>query len=151
MALITFDDSLWPLVLLDAAGAPTDQQMEEYHARSRAYLARGEKYVTITNLDQFGMLTAPQRRRQADWLLENSDALRALLLGNATIIRSAPIRISLTLILPFKAMPMPYTVVPDMGSALRYVSHKLEEAGLGEQAERIRRQLALRAAQKPGP
>jgi hypothetical protein len=131
-------------------GTPSDQQVEEYQARSRAYLARGERYVTISDLEQLGMLTATQRRRQAEWLVENAAALHELLLGNATILRSAPLRMMLTLILPFRPMPMPYSVVPDMDSAVRYVTGRLEEAGLGTEAERIRHQLALRTAQKPG-
>jgi hypothetical protein len=125
--------------------------MEEYHTRSLAYLARGERYVTITDMTRFGMLTAPQRRRQAEWLQTNAAALSEWLLGNATILSSAPLRVALTLILPFKSMPMPYSVVPDMDSAVKYVTRRLEESGLGKEAEHLRHQLALRATQTLGP
>jgi hypothetical protein len=130
---------------------PTDQQVEEYHTRSGAYLARGESYVSIADLSQLGLLTATQRRRQAEWLQTNAVALGERLLGSATILSSAPLRVALTLIMPFKTTPMPYSVVPDMDSAVRYVTRRLEEAGLGKEAERIRHQLALRAMKTLGP
>jgi hypothetical protein len=145
-ALITFDDSLWPLVILRAQGVPTDQQMKEYHARSLGYLERGEKYVTITDLSQLGMLSPSQRRMQAEYLQENAAALHEYLLGSATIIDSTPLRLALYAILPFKRMPMPFVVVADMDSAVRYALRRLEESGLGDEAARIRHQLEQRAS-----
>jgi hypothetical protein len=145
-AIITFDDSLWPLVILRAQGAPTDQEMKEYQARSLSYLARGEKYVTIADLSQLSMLSATQRRMQAEYLQENAAALRERLLGNATIINSAPLRLALSIIMPFKPTPMPFTIVGDMDSAVRYALRRLEESGLGDAAARIRHQLEQRAS-----
>jgi hypothetical protein len=143
-AIITFDDSLWPLVILRAQGVPTDQEMKEYHARSLSYLERGEKYVTIADLGQLGMLSPSQRRMQAEYLQENAAALHERLLGSATIVDSTPLRLALYAILPFKRMPMPFVVVADMDSAVRYALRRLEESGLGEAAARIRHQLEQR-------
>lgn len=145
-ALITFDDSLWPLVILRARGEPTDQDMKEYHARSLDYLARGEKYVTITDLSQLGMLSPSQRRMQAEYLQENAAALHERLLGSATLIHSTPLRLAMYAILPFRRMPMPFVVVADMDSAVKYALRRLEESGLGDVAARIRHQLEQRAS-----
>ena len=145
-AIITFDDSLWPLLILSGQGAPTDQQMKEYQARVRGYLERGEKYVTISDLSQLGMLSPTQRRMQAEFLEEHAAAMRERLLGNATIVRSTPIRLALQLILPFKPLAFPYAVVADMDEAVRYALRRLEESGFGDAAERIRQQLEVRAS-----
>jgi hypothetical protein len=143
-AIITFDDSLWPLLILRVQGASTDQQLKDYQARARSYLERGEKYVTISDLRQTGMMTPTQRRMQAEFLEENAAAMRERLLGNATIISSAPLRLAVSLIMPFKQPPMPYAVVADMDAAVRYALRRLEESGLGEDAERIQHLLEQR-------
>lgn len=145
-AIITFDDSLWPLVILRAQGVPTDQETKEYHARSLSYLARGEKYVTIADLGQLGMLSPAQRRMQAEYLQENAAALQERLLGTATIIHSMPVRLAMHAILPFKRIPMPFVVVADMDAAVRYALRRLEESGLGDEAARIRHLLEQRTS-----
>ncbi len=139
-AIITFDDSLWPLVIIRAQGAPTDEDMKAYQARSISYLRRREKFVTISDLSQLGMLSAMQRRMQAQYLQENAAALHEHLLGNASIIDSTPLRLTLYAILPFRRMPMPFVVVANMDSAVRYALGRLEEAGLGDAAARIRQE-----------
>ncbi|MGZ3459066.1 MAG: hypothetical protein ACXU86_11245, partial [Archangium sp.] len=63
--------------------------------------------------------------------------------GNANIITSVPIRLSLSLVFHLKPPPMPNVAVADMGSALRYVTGKLEENGLVSEAERVRRHFGL--------
>lgn len=145
-AIITFDDSLWPLVMTRAQGVPTDEDMKGYQARSLSYARRGEKYVTISDLSQLGMLSAPQRRRQAEYLQENAAVLHEYLLGIASIIHSTPLRLAMYAILPFRRMPMPFVVVADMDSAVRYALGRLEESGLGDAAARIRHQLEQRAS-----
>lgn len=145
-AIITFDDSLWPLVLTRAQGVPSDEDIKEYHARSLSYARRGEKYVTISDLSQLGMLSATQRRRQAEYLQENAALLHEYLLGNASIIDSTPLRLALYAILPFRRMPMPFVVVADMDSAVRYALGRLEESGLGDAAARIRHHFEQRAS-----
>jgi hypothetical protein len=145
-AIITFDDSLWPLLILRGEGEPTDQQMKEYQAQSLSYLQRGEKYVTISDLSRLGMLSPTQRRMQADYLLRNADALGERLLGNAAIIRSAPLRLIIYLILPFQPTPMPFNIVADMDSAVTYVLRRLRESGLGDEATHIQQQLEQRAS-----
>jgi hypothetical protein len=141
--IITFDDSLWPLLVTRVAGAMTDKQFEEFLARSTTYVERGEKYVSITDVAQVGIPSAAQRQMQAEWIRQHEVALRERVLGNANIITSAPIRLALSLIFHLKPLPMPYAAVGDMDSALRFVTAKLEESGMGAEAERIRRHFGL--------
>jgi hypothetical protein len=145
-ASITFDDSLWPLLILRATGVVTDKQYEEFLIRSSTYVERGEHYVSITDIAQLGMLSATQRAMQVEWLRKHDAELRERVLGNASIITSAPVRLSLSLIFHLKPLPMPNVAVPDMASALRYVLGKLEENALRSDAERIRHHLGLPGA-----
>jgi hypothetical protein len=142
-AIITFDDSLWPLLILRVTGTMSDRQYEEFLARSSTYVTRGERYVSITDLGQVGLPSAAQRRMQTEWIRTHEADMRERILGNANIITSAPIRLVLSLILHLTPLPMPHASVADMDSALRFVLGKLEEGGLGAEAERIRRHYGL--------
>ena len=137
-AIITFDDSLWPLLVIRVTGAMSDKDFEAYLARSSAMVERGERYVSITDLSKAGLPSAEQRRLQAEWLREYEAALGKQVLGNASIITSAPIRLAVSLVFSIKPLPMPNVAVSDMDSALRYVIGKLEEGGFVSEAERVR-------------
>ena len=142
-AIIMFDDSRWPLLMLRVTGPMTDKQFGEFLARSNTYLERGDRYVSIFDIAQAGLPSAVQRQMQADWIRKQEPLLRERVLGNANIITSAPIRLALSLIFHLKPLPMPYAAVADMDSALRFVMGKLEEGGLGAEAARIRHDLGL--------
>ncbi|HYO65517.1 MAG TPA: hypothetical protein VEU33_05495 [Archangium sp.] len=142
-AIIMFDDSRWPLLLLRVTGAMSDKQFGAFLAQSDTYLARGEKYVSILDLGQVGLPSPAQRQMQAEWIRRHDAPLRELVLGNANIITSAPIRLALSLIFHLNPLPMPYAAVADMDSALRFVLGKLEEGGRRDDAERIRCQPGL--------
>lgn len=57
----TFDDSLWPLLILRIVGEPSNQQFEEYLDVSASYLRRGEPHVVVADLLRVGMASAEQR------------------------------------------------------------------------------------------
>lgn len=144
-ASTTFDDSLWPLVIIRSVGVMTDRQYEEFLTHSSTYVERGERYVSITDVRQAGMPTGAQRQLQVEWIRKHDAALRERVLGNATIITSVPLRLSLSLIYHLKPLPMPNAAVADMDSALRYVLGRLEEGRLLSAAERIRHHFGLPA------
>ncbi|WNG44910.1 hypothetical protein F0U60_13005 [Archangium minus] len=142
-ASFTFDDSLWPLLISRLTGVLADKQYSEYLARLTAYVERGERYVCISDLRRAGLFTAAQRQMQVAWIRQHEVSLRERVLGNATLITSAPIRLSLSLIYHLKPLPMPNVVVADMNAAVRYILGKLEEGGLVSEAERIRLHFGL--------
>lgn len=144
---VTFDDSLWPLLILRANGVMTDKQYAEFLTRSSTFVERGERYVSITDIAQAGIPSAAQRAMQVAWLRKHDAELRERVLGNATIITSAPVRLSLSLIFHLKHPPMPNAAVADMDSALRFVLGKLEEHGMHSEAERIQHHFGLPGAQ----
>ncbi|WP_309896957.1 hypothetical protein [Archangium sp.] len=142
-AIITFDDSLWPLLTVRVAGTMSDKEFADFLTRSSTYVERGEQYVSIMDLGQVGLPTAAQRVMQAEWIRKHDAELRERVLGNANIVTSAPVRLALSLIFHLKSLPMPCAAVSDMVSALRYVMGKLEEVGWSPDAERIRHHFGL--------
>ncbi|WNG17497.1 hypothetical protein [Cystobacter fuscus] len=141
-ARLTFDDSLWPLVIFRPAGVMTHVQFEEFLARSASYLERGEPYVSITDARQAGMPPRDQLRRLSEWLDTNEELLRERVLCNAIIVTSAAMRLSMSLVFHLKPQPMPHRAMSDMESALGYALDKLREAGRAADAERIQRHFA---------
>ncbi len=136
---ITVDDSLWPLAVFRFTGSLTAMYCEQFFAHAISYLERGEKYVCITDLTQAGIPPLAQCRQLAEWLRIHDAKLRERVLGNALLITSAPIRLSLSLIFHLKPPPMPHVTVSDMDSAVSFVAGKLKEVELLSAAERIRR------------
>ena len=77
-AIITFDDTLWPLLILRIAGTMSDKEYADFLARSSTYVERGEPYVSITDLGQVGLPSAAQRVMQAEWTRKHeAEAARA--------------------------------------------------------------------------
>jgi hypothetical protein len=139
----TFDDSLWPLLMLRIVGEPTNQQFEEYLDVSASYLRRGEPHVVIADLLQGGLASAEQRRKRAEWMVRHDALLRETVLGNAFVINNPILRLGLNLLFHLKPPPSPYVVAPRVEPALVWAAGRLEEAGLREPAERIRRHFGL--------
>jgi hypothetical protein len=149
-APITFDDSLWPLLVVRFVGAPSLQQQEAYLAQLRAYLQHGDRYVSILDTRQLKMMTAEQRQRQADFIKENEELLRRVTLGTAAIVTSPLIRLAASVFLHLKPMPTPYYVAPSLPSAAGWAADRLELAGLLEPAERVRHHYGLLAERRAG-
>ncbi|MCY1079548.1 hypothetical protein [Archangium lansingense] len=137
-ASITFDDSLWPLLISRFQGVVSDTQYEEYLSRGLAYLRRGDLYVSVLDMGVLVVPTVVQRQRQAEWLLEHEALMREQLLGCALVITSPFLRLALSAILHFRPLPNPYVVVQDVAEGLRWAATRLEEAGLSDAAGRIR-------------
>lgn len=140
---ITFDDSLWPLLISRFHGVATDSEYEAYLHRGTAYLQRGELYVSVLDMGRLVVPTAAQRQRQAEWLQAHDHLLREQFLGAALVITSPVLRLALSTILHLKPMPTPYVTVYDVPGGLKWAVARLEEAGLTRSVERIRRHFGL--------
>jgi hypothetical protein len=145
-ATLTFDDSLWPLVIFRVTGVMTSSQFEEFLVRSASFLERGEPYVSITDVRHAGMPPLEHCRKLAEWLEANEDRLRERVLCNAILATSAPLRLSMSLVFHLKPQPMPHRAVSDMESALQFALDKLREAGRFSDAERLQQHFAAPSA-----
>jgi ribosomal protein S15P/S13E len=145
---ITFDDSLWPLLVAKFEGEPTLQQQEEYFSRLLAYLRRDEKSVGILETSQVRMMTAEHRRRLAEFLKEHDALMRRQLLGCAAVITSPVMQLASSVILYFKPPGFPLITTTTLPEAARWTARRLEDSGLLHPAERIRRHYGLHEQQR---
>jgi hypothetical protein len=146
-ALITFDDSSWPLLMVRMSGNVSDAQYARFLEQMDGYLDRGERYVCLMDVSQCSILTVTQRYMHAEWIHRNEARLRAQLLGQSSIMTSAHMRLSRSLLTYLKPLPVPSATVPDLDTALRYVVGRLEGEGLVALAERIHDRFGLRIRQ----
>ncbi|AKJ03030.1 hypothetical protein ATI61_113216 [Archangium gephyra] len=145
----TFDDSLWPLLILRIVGEPSNQQFEEYLDVSASYLRRGERHVVVADLLQAALESAEQRRRRAEWMSRHDGLTRELLLGNAFVINAPFLRLGLNLLFHVRPPPWSYLIVPRLEPALAWAAGRMDEAGLREPAERVRRHFGLWPVSQP--
>ncbi|HZH78016.1 MAG TPA: hypothetical protein VEY88_18455 [Archangium sp.] len=150
VASITFDDSLWPLLVVKFVGAPTNQQQEAYLSQLRDYLRHGERYVSILDTRLLRMMSSEQRVRQAEFIKENEGLLRQVTLGMAAIVTSPLIRLAASVFLHLKPMPTPYYCAPTLPAAADWTADRLTQAGLGVSAERVRRHFGLLVERRAG-
>lgn len=138
---ITFDDSLWPLLVSRFSGAVSDEQFEEYLRRGADYLQRGEVYVSVLDMGKLSLPTAAQRQRQLEWLKGKEQAMREQVLGCAFVITSPVIRLALSAVFHVVPLPTPYVAVRDVAEGLRWAIQRLEACGHVEEARRIQEHL----------
>ncbi|ATB34055.1 hypothetical protein [Melittangium boletus] len=140
---ITFDDSLWPLLISRFRGSVSDADFEEYLVRGAAYLRRGELYVSVLDMGRLALPTAAQRQRQLEWMRDQKQALREQLIGCAFLLDSPIIRLTLSTIFHVVPLPSPYVAVSDLATGARWASVRLEEHGLIEASLRVQHHFGL--------
>lgn len=128
---ITFDDSRWPLRIVRFVGTPSSRQYEHYLETITTNLRRRERYLSVTDLTRGGLPTPEQRQRQGLWLQEHEGLIREVVLGMAFVITSPDMRLSVSTVMHFKPLPVPYFVTAQEREAMGWASARLEEQGLG--------------------
>jgi len=139
MSSITFDDSHWPLLLLRFEGVPTAQQFEAYLARRLEYLQRQERHGIVYDTRQTRLITSELRQRHSAWSREHNALRQRFLVGNALIITSPVIRLTMNMVLSLGREKVPYSVAATVPEAALWIASRLSDAGDVEPAERLRR------------
>ncbi|QRN96625.1 hypothetical protein JRI60_47825 [Archangium violaceum] len=135
---IHFDDSRWPLLIVQYAGTPTNEQFAESLARRSSYLDRGP-HVTVLDLSGAPNPGPPeQRHMQVDWLKRNEARLRDQSLGVAFVTDSAVMKLLLSIIQHLKPMPTPYVTFKHLSEAVTWAAECLERAGRTTEARHAR-------------
>lgn len=142
-ANIHIDDSRWPLIIARLGGLVSEQELEDFLLRSSTYVSRREPFVCITDISQTRIPSARQRSLYAEWIRAHDPLLRRWCLGNATLITSAAMRLSMSLVLHIVRLPVPNITVADMDAALDFVLGKLVEGGLESEARRLQLERGL--------
>ncbi|HEX8826281.1 MAG TPA: hypothetical protein VF794_40625 [Archangium sp.] len=147
---ITFDDSLWPLLVVRYSGTPTNEQFEAYLARRQSYLDRKEKHALIYDTTSFKVLTTEQRQRQILWLRERAALMKKYSLGSALVITSPIARLTLSIVLQFSQAQTPYHPARSLPEAARWAAGQLHEAGLVREAQRVKAHFGLMPQRSTG-
>jgi hypothetical protein len=140
---VSIDDSLWPLRVVRFVGVATLEQFDQYLEEAAEGLLRRERFVSIVDLTRGGVPTPELRQRQATWLQEHDALMREFQLGVAIVVTSPLIRLALSALFYFKALPVPYVVTARMSEAALWSISRLEEEGLVREAERLRQHFGL--------
>lgn len=135
---ITFDDSLWPLLVIRFTGTPTNQQFEAFLAKREASLARRQKHAVIYDTVSLRVLTPEQRQRLVEWFKERKAIQKQLSVGSGLVITSPVTRLLLSSILHFTQTEAPYHVARTLSEAAQWAASRLDEAGLFAEAQRVR-------------
>jgi hypothetical protein len=137
-AHIDFDDSLWPLLIIRYAGAPTNEQFATSLARRTSYLHRGQ-HVSVLDLREASDIHPPeQRHMQVDWLKQHDALVRASSLGVAFITDSIAMKLLLSVIQHLKPFPSPHVTFRHLHDAVAWSTGRLEQSGLATEARHIR-------------
>jgi hypothetical protein len=143
-AAIHVDDTLWPLLLLRFEGTPSPQQFEAYLIRMEGYFERRERHVVI--LDLLGTnITGLQERceRHAVWMRQHEAQLRQWPLGVAVITDAIALRLLVRVILHRGPSNLPHLMVSRLAEAALWAAARLQQAGLGAEALRVRQHFGL--------
>lgn len=130
MSQIIIDDALFPIIVQRLRGVIADADIEAMIAwYDRLFAqARGRHAVIVHAEIGHRPLSAPQRRRIADWQNRNIDRRRALAVGTAIILESSVQRGALTALNWLAAPPAPQKAVGTMREALDWCIEKLAAA-----------------------
>lgn len=123
-----FDDSRWPLLIVDLPGTLSAQGHEACLTALADHLRRGDKLLLLMDLSRVGMVPLDQRWRQVEWFEAHETLLRERLLGTALIITSPVVRLAISAMLYFKPMPLPLATFNNRALAEAWVGERLLEA-----------------------
>jgi hypothetical protein len=139
-ASFSFDDSLWPLMVVRLTGELSPQEFERYLSRATQYLQRDDRHVCIFDVSELHLFSTEQRQRQVEWLKAHEVLMRQKLLGIAYVVTSATVRLTMSVIFHFKPPPVPYTLVSRLGDAGAWAARCLDEARFSTPAALVRSQ-----------
>ncbi len=145
---ITFDDSLWPLLILHYPAAQSDTEYEESLTRLSGFVLRREPYFSIIDTSRIGMPNSTQRQRQVAWDRTHNELVRTWGRGTAFIVTSPFVRVAMSLYFHVRPLGVPHVIVADMGSALTWMMDQMERTGFTAEAGRVRERLHQLRAQR---
>jgi len=137
------DESLWPLLVIRAPRAVNSRQQQEGLATLATYLRRGQRHLSIVDLRQLAEAPLDQRHHQVEWFRQHEPLLRESLIGMALVINSPVIRLSMSVILHFKPLPVPHHIGPRMEAAASWAAERLQKAGDALTATRVRQHFSV--------
>jgi hypothetical protein len=141
---ISFDDSLWPLLVVRFTGVPATAQVAAYLEQLTRYLERSEPYATLLDTREMtGTGPSEQRHLQVEWMKRHEARLEALSLGCAFVVTSPLVRLAVSVVFFLKPTRRPYLVTGNLPEAAAWTASILEQSGQGLAARRVRAHFSL--------
>jgi hypothetical protein len=127
---ILWDESRFPLVLLDSVSSTTNADFDVYLTKLTATLGRQQTFGVLLDARKAERPTPIQRQRQAEWMKEHAAALKKHSVGMTFVMDNPIIRGSLTAILWLQPMPMPHAVFKRYDDAETWLVDRLTAQGV---------------------
>ncbi|NMO20376.1 hypothetical protein HPC49_36850 [Pyxidicoccus fallax] len=145
-----FDESLWPLVLIQRVDSTTDEEMDSILRTLTRLINRREPYVQVIDFTRARPLTHSQRMKLAEHQEQNAAVAREYCKGFHVVINSATARLAravTSFVRPSLDQPEEFSSLAD---ALEKAAVRFEQAGVPKGALVARNQLRrLKAPQAP--
>lgn len=128
--MVSFDDSLWPLLVVKFIGTTSDLEFEAYLEKMSGYLKRETRYVCI--IDSTDMKDSPMvhRQRQVEWLQANDALLRRWTVGTGFVITSPVSRLAMNVITQLSKPASPQTAVATLQLAMEWAAERFKAENL---------------------
>jgi len=146
----TFDDSLWPLLIVRFGDAISSRCFEAALEQRSAYLRRREKHIVLYDTSRASLRLLTHRQRYVEWLQSLDEADHENMLGVALVITSPSFRLALTSVLHLLSRRPLYFAASSEQGAVCWAADRLFEAGFSRQAERIRLHYGLPPVENSG-
>jgi len=125
------DTSPWPLVYVRSpTRAVSDDELDQLFEKQRSMLARGERYIQLTDTESVHILPASQRKRMADFLRETDALTASLCVAIAVVVRGPVYRGGLTAVLWLFRPSYPIRAVANHAEAAAFLVDAAAKAGL---------------------
>jgi hypothetical protein len=124
-----FDDSRFPLVVIEAVGSSSDEDVRERLAFLEKVLARGSTGVLVFDSSGNAGLSAMQRRMWVDWLAKHDVALRERSLAAAFVTPNALVRGTYTAVFWLWSPPFTHVFVRTREEAMAWAENRLRDQG----------------------
>jgi hypothetical protein len=118
------DASGWPIAHFKFIGRLDDAEIERYFHDSDSLVAGSREYACVMDGTSMLVPEAEFVKRQALWIREHSDGMRRLNHGIAFVMPSALIRGLVRAVMYFQAIPVPYDMFNESGSALAWARER---------------------------
>ena len=122
-------DTQRPLYVVAIHGVPTDEQFQGYLDWMVEVAGRGP-HAMVIDATHSGMVSARQRKMQAQWMEEHEELNRRTTAAMSFVLPNPLLRGLLTAILWLQPMPCPFSVVSTRARGVRYCEARLRERGL---------------------
>ena len=145
-----FDESLWPLVLIQRVDSTTDQEMDSILQTLTRLINRREPYIQVVDFTRARPLTHSQRMKLAEHQEQTADIAHAYCKGFYVVINSGTARLARAVTSFVRPSVDQTEEMTSLAEALEKAALKFEQTGNAKGANVARTQLRqLKSAPAP--